>query len=138
MSQFSDFAETKIIDHFLRATSYTAPTTQYIALYTAVTGLETNLPTTELVLGAGAYARMVAVFRTATAGTSENQATITFPTATANWGTITHVAVVDHTSATTYGTAVNVWMWGTLTTAKTVNSGDTFSIGTGDLDIAVQ
>ncbi len=110
----------------------------YVALYTATTGLETNAPTTELTLGAGAYGRMVLTLRTATGGTSENQVTITFPQATANWGTISHVAVVDHTSATTYGTAVNVLMWGTLTTAKTVNSGDTFVISTGDLDITIQ
>ena len=35
MAGFSDYLETKVLDHVFGGTSYTAPTTLYVALYTA-------------------------------------------------------------------------------------------------------
>ena len=58
MAGFSDFLETKVLDHVFGGTAYTAPTTLYVALYTAA-------PTdsgggTEV--SGGAYARQTAAF----------------------------------------------------------------------------
>jgi len=72
----------------------------------------------------------------AAAGASENNADITWPEATANWGTVTHLCICDHETNATWGTNVNVLMWGPLTAPKTVNSGDTFKIPSGDLDVS--
>jgi hypothetical protein len=135
MANFSDKMENDIINHFLMNQTSTAKTQHFLALFTASTGLEANLPTAEV--SGGAYARATATFTTATDGTSENGATVTWAEATADWGTLTHLAIVDSVDGTEYGTSVNVMMWGALTASKTVGTGDTFRIAAGDLDITV-
>ena len=91
MAEFSDFMENKIIDHMLRNQAYTPPATVYVALYTddptdADTGTEVS---------GGAYARQSVTLSAASGGATSNSADITFPTATADWGTITHVLLRD-------------------------------------------
>lgn len=124
-----------IIDHFLRNQSYTPVATVYVALFTADTGLEANSPSAEV--SGGSYARQSVALSAASGGASANTADITFPTATGDWGTVTHAAIVDHASNTTWGTDVNVLMWHALTASKTVNTGDILKIPTGDLDVSV-
>ena len=135
MANFSDQMENDIINHFFMDATVTPATELFLALFTADSGLEANLPTAECT--GDAYARATATFTTATAGTSENGAEVTWATATGDWGAITHIAIVDSLAGTEYGTSVNVLMWGALTATKTVNSGDTFKIAAGDLDITV-
>ena len=127
MAEFSDFLENKIIDHMLRNQSYTPPATIYVALYTddptdADTGTEVS---------GGSYARQPVTLTAASGGASSNSADITFPTATANWGTITHIGLRD---ALTGG---NLLMHSPLDASKTVNNGDTFKINAGELDVTV-
>jgi hypothetical protein len=129
MSAASDYLENKVLDHVLTATSYTAPTTRYLALFTADTGLEANTPSAEI--SGGSYARQAVTFAAASSGTSATNATVTFPAATGNWGTITHVAVMD---AATSG---NVLFWGAVTTSKTIETGDTFQVSSGNLTISL-
>lgn len=129
MSEFSTYLENKIIDHMLRNQSYTPPATVYVALFTADNGLEGGIITGEV--SGGAYARQSVTLSAASDGESSNSADITFPQATADWGTITHVALMD---ASTGG---NVLMYSALDASKTVNNGDTFKINAGDLDITV-
>jgi hypothetical protein len=126
MANISNYYENTIINHMLRAASFTPPTTIYLALYT-------EAPTdagggTEV--SGGSYARQSFTLSAASGGATSNAADITFPTATANWGTIVAVGIFD---ASTSG---NLLMWGNLTTSKTVNNGDTFKIAAGDLDIS--
>jgi hypothetical protein len=129
MSAASDYLENKLLDHVLTATSYTAPGTRYLGLYTASTGLESNSPSAEV--SGGSYARQAVTFAAASSGTSATNATVTFPAASANWGTITHVAVLD---ASTSG---NVLFWGAVTTSKTIETGDTFQVSSGNLTISL-
>lgn len=129
MSAASDYLENKLLDHVLTATGYTAPTTRYLGLFTASTGLETNSPTSEV--AGGSYTRKAVTFAAASGGTSATNATVTFDTATANWGSITHVAVMDA------ATAGNVLFWGAVTTAKTIETGDTFQVSSGNLTISL-
>jgi len=135
MAHFSDYYENKIIDKMLRNQAFTPPTNLYLALFTADTGLEANNPTAEV--SGGAYARKIFTLTAASGGLSANVADITFDEATADWGTITHVAIVDHLSNSNWGTDVNVLMWGPLDASKVVNNGDTFKVPLGDLDIEV-
>lgn len=135
MAALSDFSESKYIDHMLRGAAYTVPTTIYLALFTAVTGLESNAPTAEV--SGGAYARQAVTLDAASGGASANTSDITFPIATADWGTITHLAIVDHLSNTTWGTNVNVLMWAALDTARAINSGELFKILAGDLSLSL-
>lgn len=55
---------------------------------------------------------------TGTGGTTSNNNTITFPAPTANWGTITGMAIFDSL------TGGNMIAWSPLTNNKTVNNGD--------------
>jgi hypothetical protein len=127
----SDFLENKVLDHVLRysAAPYTAPSTLYVGLFTASTGLETNSPSAE-VSGNG-YARKTVTFATASGGSSASNATVTFDAATGTWGTISHVAIMDSL------TTGNVLFWGQVTTSKTIESGDTFQISSGNLTISL-
>lgn len=129
MSAASDYLENKLLDHVLTSTGYTAPTTRYLGLFTASTGLESNSPSAEV--SGGSYARKAVTFAAASSGSSATNATVTFDAASANWGTITHVAVMD---ASTSG---NVLFWGAVTTSKTIETGDTFQVSSGNLTISL-
>ena len=133
MSAASDYLELKVLDHVLKYSTapYTAPTTLYLALFTATTGLETNSPSAEVSTSGTAYARQAVTFATASAGSSSTNATVTFPAATANFGTITHVAIMDAS------TAGNVLFHGAVTTSKTIETGDTFQVSSGNLTVSL-
>lgn len=135
MAAFGDFLENEILDHVLRNEAYTAPSSVWIALFTADNGLEGGTLTGEV--SGGAYARMEVggssgrTFSAAASGTTDNDQDITFVTATADWGTVTHMAIV------TASTAGSVLFHGQLTLSKTVNNGDTFKFVAGDLDVTL-
>jgi hypothetical protein len=131
MSAASDYLENKVLDHVLTATAYTQPATRYLALFTAVTGLETNSPSAEVSTSSTAYVRKAVTFAAASSGTSATNATVTFDAATGNWGTITHVAVMDAESSG------NVLFYGAVTTSKTIETGDTFQVSSGNLTISL-
>lgn len=123
---FSDYLETKVLDHVFAGTAYTAPTTLYVALFTAApsdSGGGTEV-------SGGGYARQTIAFTTS-GDTTSNNAAIEFPTATANYGTVTHVGVYDASSAG------NLMAWAALTSSKTIETGDVFRIPSGDLDITL-
>ena len=129
MSAASDYLENKLLDHVLKNTAYSQPTNLYLGLFTADTGLEANSPSAEI--SGGSYARETVAFAAASSGSAATSATVTFPTATATWGTISHVAVMDAASAG------NVLFWGAVTTSKTIESGDTFQVSSGNLTISL-
>jgi len=127
MAEFTDYLENKIIDHMLRNQAYTPPSTVYVALFTSATD-DTGGGTE---VSGGSYARQAVTLSAASGGASSNTADITFPQATTDWGTITHIALMD---AETGG---NMLMHSPLDASKTVNNGDTFKINAGDLDVTV-
>lgn len=129
MSAASDYLENKVLDHVLTGSAYSQPAARYLALFTADTGLESNSPSAEI--SGGSYARQAVTFAAASSGQSATNATVTFPTASGNWGTITHVAVMD---ASTSG---NVLFWGAVTTSKTIETGDTFQVTSGNLTVSL-
>ena len=121
----SNYLENKILDHFLGTTTYTKPTTVYVALYT-VTPSDAGGGTEAT---GGAYARQVATFTAAASGATSNASNIDFLSMPAS--TIVAIGVFD---ALTSG---NLLVWGTLTSNKTLDAGDTLRIATGDLDITI-
>ncbi len=121
------YLENALINATLRNTSYTSPTTVYLALYTddptdADTGTE---------ISGGSYARQSITFGAPSNGTSTNSAAIEFPAATANWGVITHVGIRD---ALTSG---NLLYHTALDASKTINNGDIFKILTSNLSVTL-
>ena len=129
MAAFSDYLENKVLGHVFGGTAYTAPTTLYVALYTVApsdTGGGTEV-------SGGGYARQTSTFNVS--GTNPTEATnasaIEYPEATANYGTVVAVGVFD---ALTGG---NLLAYSTLTSSKTIDSGDVFRINAGNLDITL-
>jgi len=123
---FTNFLETEILDHVFGGSAYTAPGTHYLALYTAAPG-ETGGGTE---VSGGAYARQSVAFTT-TGNTTSNSAAVEYPTATSSFGTVTHVGVFD---ASTGG---NLMAYATLSSSKTIDTGDVFRVPAGDLDITL-
>jgi hypothetical protein len=136
MSELSDYLENQIINHMLRNQAFTPPATVYLALFTAITGLEADNPTAEV--SGNAYARQAITLTPSTVGLSSNSGALTFPVATPGaWGLISHVAIVDHLTNVTWGTNVHVLMWTQLDGSKQIDANDQFKINDGDLDIAI-
>jgi hypothetical protein len=123
---FSNYLETEILDHVFGGNAYTAPSTLYLALFTAAPG-ETGGGTE---CTGTSYARQTITF-TVSGNEASNSAAVEFPTAGSNWGTISHIGVFD---ALTSG---NLLAYGALTASKTVESGDVFRVPSGDLDITL-
>lgn len=131
MSNLTNFAENKLVDAVLRGQSIGTPATWYVALFTS-DPTETGAAGTEV--SGGSYARVAVTASLAnwagtqsagsttassgTGGVTSNNNAITFPAPTANWGVVTHWALMD---ASTSG---NAWIYGALTASKTVNNGD--------------
>ncbi len=140
MSAASNYLENKLLDHTLRysAAAYTGASTIYLALFNNTSGnaaanLEAGTLTDETSTSGTAYARKAVTFAAASSGSSATNATVTFDAATASWGTITHIAVMDGGTA---GSG-NVLFWGAVTTSKTIDTGDTFQVSSGNLTISL-
>ena len=121
----TNYLENKLIDHFLGTTSYTMPADVYVALFTvapsdAAGGTEVT---------GGSYARQIATFTAASSGATSNDSNVDFTGMPA--ATTVAIGIFD---ALTSG---NMLLYGTLTTNKTTDAGDTLRIATGDLDISI-
>ena len=127
MAEFSNYLEDALINAVLRNTTYTSPATVYVSLYTSD---PTDADSGTEVSG-GSYARTSVTFGAPSNGVSTNSADITFPTATASWGTVTHIGIHD---ASTSG---NLLFHTALDTAKSIDSGDIFKISTGNLSVTL-
>ncbi|CAN7360675.1 phage tail fiber protein [Paenibacillus sp. LjRoot56] len=126
----SNYLENAILNHFLRGGSAVSqPSAIYLGLFTDAAGIVADQPTTEV--SGGSYARTAVTCSASTTGTTANTGDVTFPTASASWGTINYVGVFD---ASTSG---NLLFWGALTASKTVASGDTFKITTGSFTVTL-
>ena len=124
---FTNYLETEILDHVFAGAAYTAPSTLYIGLFTAISDGEAGSVTE---VSGDAYARQTMAFTTS-GDTTSNNAAVEFPTAGASWGTITHVGIFD---ASTSG---NLMVYATLTASKAITTGDVFRVPSGDLDITL-
>jgi hypothetical protein len=136
MTAISNYLEDKWLRMLALKAAFTAPDT-YVSLHTA--------DPTDAAGGAevsgGSYARVQMKQDSATSpywtnpaddsGPQEihNSGALTFPTATASWGTVTHFGVWDAVSGG------NLLYKGALTVAKTVTNGDTVSYATGNLKL---
>jgi hypothetical protein len=136
MSALSNAYENSVLDHILGTASLTSPAAVYVGLFkstvdeaTTTANLEAGTLTDEI--SGGSYARVAATFDSAASGSTSNDGNITFTTAAANWGMITHIAVLD---ASTSG---NVIVHGVLDVEKQIDTGDTFQITTGNLTITL-
>ena len=129
MAALSNYLENELIDHILRNGAWTTPGTSiYIALFT--TDPTDSGSGTEV--SGGSYARVQCTAWDAPSnGATANTNDITFPAATASWGTVTHMGIFDAS------TAGNLLFHGALTASKAVGDGDTFKFLAGALDVSL-
>jgi len=91
MAEISNYLEQALINATIRNTTYTSPATVYVGLYTtdptdANTGTEVS---------GGSYARQSVTFGAPSNGLSASDADVTFTQATANWGTVGWIGLLD-------------------------------------------
>jgi|TARA_B100001939_G_scaffold51956_1_gene41214 hypothetical protein len=127
MTAMSNYLENALINATLRNTSYTSPSTVYVALFTsdptdAGSGTECS---------GGAYARQSATFAAPSDGASSISADVEFPQATGAWGTITHFGIFDASSSG------NLLYHGALTASKTIATGDVLKITSSNLTVTL-
>lgn len=127
MAEMSNYLENALINATLRNTSYTSPATVYVGLYTsdptdANTGTEVS---------GGSYARTAVTFGAPSNGVSTNSAAVEFPQATASWGTVTHIGILDAS------TAGNLLYHTQLDVSKAISTGDIFKINSGNLSVTL-
>jgi hypothetical protein len=130
MAAMSDYLEGEIIKHIFRTGSFTKPSVLAVGLLTAAP----NDAGGGTEVAGGDYARVSVNPADANwaapaggDGVTSNVSTITFPTPSASWGTLTHFAVYDAASAG------NLLFHGALTQSKVTNIGDTISFAPGAL-----
>lgn len=135
MADMTDYLENELIKHLFRTGSFTKPADIYIALYTSATSDDG----TGTEVTGGSYARVQVSPADAnwdatsgTDGKTANTGAVTFPAPTANWGTVTHFAILDAS------TAGNMLFHSALTTSRTINNGDQAPVfSAGDLTVTL-
>lgn len=116
MTDFSNYAENKVLDHALVNTAWTQPTSLQLSLHTADPGEDGS---SSEVTG-GSYARQTITFGAASGGVSSMSNSPSFTNMPSC--TVSHVAIWDNLS--------NCLFKGALSASKTVNSGDTYNQST--------
>lgn len=139
MSAASNYLENEILDHILGkgARDFPSPGNLYLALFKetgtgTLANLEAGILSDEVTTGSG-YSRPSVSFNTAASGSATNSTTSTWSAATASWGTVTAIAVID---SSTVGSG-NVLFYGNLNIAKNVDDGDTFQVAAAGLTISL-
>jgi len=123
---FSNTFETRVLTWVFTNSSATRPTAWFVALYT---GAPNDAGGGTEVSG-GAYARQAVTF-SVSGDTATNTGAVEYPTATAGYGTVTHVGIFD---ASTGG---NLIAYAALTASKTIDTGDVLRLPAGDLDVTL-
>jgi len=119
----TDYLETNLLNHVLRNTAYSSPTTIYVALFTVAPG-ETGGGTE---VTGGAYVREAVAFDAPVGGQVSNTADVLFPIATADWGTLVAFALFDASSAG------NMLYYANLTASRDILTGDQLRFPAGQL-----
>lgn len=127
MAEMSNYLENALINGTLRATTYTAPTTVYVGLYTS-NPMDDNSGTE---VSGGSYSRTSVTFGAPSNGVTTNSAAVEFPQATADWGTVGWIGILD---ASTSG---NLLYHTPLDISKVISSGDIFKIAIGSLSVTL-
>ena len=130
---FSDFLENTVLNEVLGGVNYAPPATVYVALYNVAPD-DAGAGGTEV--SGGAYARKDVAnnatnWPAAVGGAKSNGVSVTFPQATAAWGTVVAFAVWD---AAVGG---NMLVSAALSASKAVQTGDTPVFGVGDLKVSL-
>ena len=119
--------ETSTLQYLFTTGSVTRPTAWYLGLFTS-DPTETGSAGTEV--SGGGYARKAVTF-TVSGNEATNSSAIEWDAATASFGTITHIAVLDAASGG------NMIASSALTASKAIATDDIIRVPAGDLDITL-
>ena len=122
----TNYLETALINHVLRNTAYTSPTTIYVGLFT-VAPTESGGGTE---VSGGAYARQSVTFTAPAPDSTANDADVIFPIATADWGTVVAFALFDAP------TAGNMLYIADLTASREILTSDQFKFPSSQLTVS--
>lgn len=117
MSGFSTYLDNNILNQIFTGTAYPTPE-KWWGLFTSEAGLTDDSSADWTEVKDGAYERvnsLDAEFSVSTASSVQNRMNIEFPVATADWGKITHIALMD---AKTDG---HVLAWGLIRNPLTMD-----------------
>lgn len=144
MASMSNYLENKLVDFLFRNQPFTAPSTLYFALCTSIP-LDSSTGSSISEVSGGNYSRQslscsstnflstqgnTNIPSSGSGGTTSNNAAISWNGVT--WtATITAIAVCDASSGG------NLLWYSTLSSSKTINSGDSVSFAIGDLIIQI-
>jgi hypothetical protein len=135
MAGKSTYLENKLLDYVLRGASFSSPSKIYIGLWTASLSDDADGSTSGEASG-GNYSRASmsgSMWASAASGSISNnngtKGSVTFNSATASWGTVTHFGLFD---AATGG---NLLYWAALSSSKKITSGTTPKFAQGTLTI---
>ena len=133
MGGFSDYLEAKLLNVVFGKAAFTSPAVWVGLCTAAISDTDTGATASTLEPNTGAYVRAQVVASSwstsAASGAISNIDAITFVTATAAWGTITHCVLCDASIAG------NLLAYASVAVAKAVGSGDTAQFAAGDFDI---
>ncbi len=124
----TDTFENRVLNWLLTSSSVTRPSAWYVGLFTSGNGPSDSASGTEI--SGNGYTRKVIAF-TVTNNVGSNNAVITFPTATGNWGTVAVAGIFDASSGG------NLIAYANLTNTKDIQTSDILQIASGDLTITL-
>ncbi|MDD5272208.1 MAG: hypothetical protein PHU14_05765 [Methylovulum sp.] len=135
MSAFTNYTENQLANHLFRTAAFAKPTSLYVGLFSAVADGEAGSVTE---LSGNGYARASCApgdgnwnAPVSGNGTVSNAVAITFPAATADWGTISHWGIFDASSTG------NLLVYAPLSSARTITAGSTPSFAVGALTVQI-
>ena len=127
----TDAWENKLLDGVVGNIQCSTPQTVYLAAFTVDPGEGSDFSNE---VSGGGYARvdLAGKFGSASGGQVSNNSDIVFPEATADWGTVTHVAICQSSGGTS---AEDMLVTIQLSSGQDITSGSQFKIQSGKLTI---
>ena len=137
----SAYLSAKVKNEILGAVAFSAPANVYFGLWTtaAATDMDAYHGGTAGEVSGGSYDRVTVAnnttnFASITGDNAKvNSTDITWPTASADWNSGSAIPQLGAFDGNAKTSADNLLIWGDFTVAKSVLSGDTAKIATGDL-----
>lgn len=128
----STYLANETLDHLLSLATFTAASPLYYALFTVS---PTDAGGGTEVTG-GSYARQSVTnnatnFPAASGSAKSNGVAINFGTASANWGSVGYIALIDNSSGGNY------YFWGSLTVGIPILNGDSLSFPIGTITFGI-
>ena len=124
----TDTFENRVLNWLLTSSSVTRPSAWYVGLYASGNQPSDSASGTEL--SGNGYARQSVTF-SVTGNSGTNSGSITFPTATSSWGTITFAGIFDASSGG------NLIAYAQLGASKVIDTNDILQISNNSLTLTL-